>query len=90
MDFLSSLAAVLLVLGLLGGALLLLRSRGAASFHLPRLAAAGPRSMQVVERVTLGPQHALHLVRISGRSFVIVTSPTACQLLAQMEEGGGH
>ncbi len=98
MDFLSPLAAVVLVLGLLCGALLLLRNRGAASFRLPRLTASGPRSMEVVERVTLGPQHALHLIRISGRSFVIATSPTTCQLLARMEaqmeaqikEAGGH
>ncbi len=87
MDFIQPLAAVLLVLGLLCGVLVLLRNRGAATFQLPRLAASGPRRLEVLERVTLSPQHALHLVRISGRSFVIVTSPTTCQLLAQADEG---
>ena len=81
MDALQPIAAICLVLALLGGALFLLKKRGAASFHLPRLASSAPRRMEVLERVTLGPQHALHLVRVGDRSLLIATAPSACQLV---------
>ncbi|MES1257889.1 MAG: flagellar biosynthetic protein FliO [Acidobacteriota bacterium] len=81
MDVLSPLAAVVVVLALLGGALLLLKRRGAAVFHLPRRAGSGPRRMEVLERVALGPHHALHLVRIADRHIVVGTSPASCHLL---------
>jgi flagellar biogenesis protein FliO len=90
MDFIQPFAAVLLVLGLLCGLLWLLNRRGAATFRLPRLAGTEPRRLELLERVSLGPQHALHLVRISGKSLVIVTSPAACQIVSQMDEGAGH
>jgi flagellar biosynthetic protein FliO len=78
-------AAVVLVLALLGGSLFLLRKRGAAAFSFSRLASAGPRRMQVLERLPLGPQHALHIVRVSGREMVIATAPTSCRLLCAVE-----
>jgi flagellar biogenesis protein FliO len=83
MDLIQPFCAVLLVLGLLGGTLLFLKNKGAASFHLPRRASAGPRRMEVVERVALGPQHALHLVRVGNRSVVVATGPSSCQLLCE-------
>jgi flagellar biosynthetic protein FliO len=78
-------AAVVLVLALLGGALFFLRKRGAAAFSFSRLSSAGPRRMQVLERLPLGPQHALHIVRVGGRAVVVATTPTSCQLLCDME-----
>jgi flagellar biosynthetic protein FliO len=69
------------VLALLGGALFLLQRRGAAVFHLPRIAGSGPRRIEVLERVALGPHHALHLVRVADRYIVVGTSPSSCQLL---------
>jgi len=85
MDILQPMAAVVLVLALLGGSLFWLRKRGAAAFSFSRLSTAGPRRMQVLERLPLGPQHALHIVRVGGRAVVVATAPTSCQLLCDVE-----
>jgi len=77
MDAVQPLAAVVLVMALLGGVLVMLRRRGVVSFD----SRATARRMVVVERVALGPQHALHLVRTSGRLLLVATSPGSCQLL---------
>lgn len=76
MDAIEPIAAIVLVLALLGSALLLLKRRGVVSFP-----AQGVKKLEVVERVSLGPQHALHLVRVGGRCVLIGTAPTSCQLL---------
>lgn len=83
MDSMQPFFAIVLVMLLLGGALLLLRKRGAATFRLPRFAAAGPRRMEIVERLALSPHHALHLVRVGDRSIVIATAPSSCELLCE-------
>lgn len=84
MESLQPIAAVCLVLVLLGGTLLLLKKRGAASFRLPRMASSGPRRMEVLERVSLGPQHTLHLVRLGDKSMVVATAASSCQLLCEV------
>ncbi len=81
MDLIQPLTAIALVMTLLGGALFLLKKRGAASFHLPRIASSGPRRLEVLERVALGPHHALHLVRAGERFVLIATAPSSCQVL---------
>jgi flagellar biogenesis protein FliO len=82
MDFLQPLAAVGFVLALLGGALLVLKKRGVAAFHLPR--GGGERRLEAVERLSLGPQHALHLVKLDGRSILVATAPTSLQILGEV------
>jgi flagellar biogenesis protein FliO len=82
MDAVQPLAAVVLVMALLGGVLVMLKRRGVVSFD----AGAGARRMVVVERVALGPQHALHLVRTGGRLLLVATSPGSCQLLDHTSE----
>jgi flagellar biogenesis protein FliO len=74
MDLIQPLAAIVLVAALLGGALFLLKKRGGAP--LP-----GLRRLEVIERVSLGPQHALHLVRAGDRLVLIATAPSSCQVL---------
>jgi flagellar biogenesis protein FliO len=74
MDVVQPLAAIVLVMALLGGVLLILKKRGAASVSVSHW-------LEVVERVSLGPQHALHLVRAGGRVLLVVTGPNSCQLL---------
>jgi flagellar biogenesis protein FliO len=77
-------AAIVLVMGLLGGALLLLKRRGMASFQMPRLQSrlqGAPRKLEVLERVSLGPHHALHLVRAGERCILIATGQTSCQVV---------
>lgn len=76
MDVVNPLAAIILVLALLGGALLLLKKRGTAPFR-----GSAARRLEVVDRVSLGPQHSLHLVRADGRLLLVATSSTSCQLL---------
>jgi flagellar biogenesis protein FliO len=74
MDVVQPLAAIVLVMALLGGVLLILKKRGAVSVTVPHW-------LEVVERVSLGPQHALHLVRAGGRVLLVVTGPNSCELL---------
>jgi flagellar biogenesis protein FliO len=74
MDLIQPLAAIVFVAVLLGGALYLLKKRGGAG--LP-----GLRRLEVIERVSLGPQHALHLVRAGDRLVLIATAPASCQFL---------
>jgi len=80
MDTLQPIAAIVLVMALLGATLFLLRKRGAPAFRLPRVSAE-PRCLEVLERVSLGPQHALHLVRADGRRILVATAPNSCHLL---------
>jgi flagellar biogenesis protein FliO len=78
MDLIQSFAGVVLVMSLLGGALLVLKRRGLV---VPRLQSGGVRKLEIIERVSLGPHHALHLVRTGDRCVLIATSPSSCQLL---------
>ena len=78
MEVIQPFAAIVLVMSLLGGALLLLKKRSGATLRFP---AAGPRRLEVIERVSLGPQHALHLVRTGDHVVLIATAPNSCQLL---------
>jgi flagellar biogenesis protein FliO len=73
-------AAIFLVLVLLGGALVALHKRGAVSFP------GAAKNLEVIERVALGPQHALHLVRTGNRTLLIATGPQSCQVI----EAGGN
>ena len=80
-------AGVAVVLCLLGATLWWLRRRGYAP--------AGPgrkgRRLESLERLPLGPQHALHLVRIGRTLSVVSCSPGGCALLQTLpgEENGG-
>jgi flagellar biosynthetic protein FliO len=87
MEMIQPLLAVLLVLGLLCGALWFLRNRGAAGFQITR--SGGSKQMEVLERVSLGPHHALHLVRVGDQSLLVATSASAAQILEPNPTGGG-
>ena len=79
MDVMEQAAAVGAVLALLGGALWWLRQRGYAVPPVGRR--IGARRMECVERVALGPQQALHLVRLGDRALLVASSPAGCALL---------
>lgn len=81
MDLLQPFTAIALVLGLLAAALFVLRRRGAATFRFPGSAGSTAKQLEVLERVALGPQHSVHLVRVGGRCVLIGTAPSSCQLL---------
>lgn len=81
MQLTEQIGMVLLVFALLGGLLWFAKRRGLASFPMgPRRSGSG-RRLEVLERVPLTPQHALHLVRVSDRTVLIATAPSSCTLL---------
>lgn len=70
------------VLLLLASALWWLRRKGVL-----RYGARGPRkhAFQTVDRLMLGPQHSLHLVRLAGRGLLVGTSPAGCAVLERFD-----
>jgi len=79
MDVIQQTTAVAVVLGLLGATLWWLRRRGFATMALGRQPA--PRRLEALERVHLGPQHTLHLVRLGETTLLLATSPAGCVLV---------
>lgn len=75
MDLIQQFTAVGSVLGLLGAVLWLLQRK---QLILPR--GKRPREIEVVERVALGPQHNLALVRVKGGLLLIGTGPGVCEI----------
>lgn len=74
MDLLQQLAAVAMVLGLLGVTVWLLQRKRLT----PRRSAA--RQLEVVDRVSLSPQHSLSLVRVNGVMMLVGTGPGVCEI----------
>ena len=62
------LLAVSGVLLLMGVALWWLRSKGLAQYGMRPSSGARRRTLESMERLPLGPQHSLHLVRLAGRN----------------------
>ena len=77
---------VLIVLGLLCGALWALKRKGWASTGLRRKRDEGTPRLEVLDRLPLTQHHSLHLVRLADRTLLIGLSPNGCNLLesAQM------
>jgi len=84
MEVIGQLGSVGAVLALLGAALWWLRRRGSVAV-LPRR--AGGRLLKSLERLPLGPQHTLHLVRLGEEVLVVGCSPAGCALLGRMAIG---
>jgi len=72
--------AVIFVIGLLLAVLFALRKKGALTIAALQNGKPGKR-LELVERLALGPQQALHLVRAGDRCVLIATSPSSCQVL---------
>jgi flagellar biogenesis protein FliO len=85
MEGFQQVAAVLFVLGLLGGTLYWLRGKGAVTFAGKGFGRAGNRQMKSIERLPLTAQHSLHLVNVGGRTLLIAVSPGGCSLLETRE-----
>ncbi len=77
---------IFLVLALLVTTLWLLRRKGLASLNLslPRRS-AGPKEMELIERLTLTAHHSLHLVRVKDRVLLIGLSPSGCNTLTEVQ-----
>jgi flagellar biogenesis protein FliO len=83
MEIFTQAAAIVGVLVLLAGTLWALQRRGLAAFTMR----PGPaRRMQVVERLPLTTQHALHLVRVDGKVLIVASAPGGCTLLVDRPE----
>jgi flagellar biogenesis protein FliO len=81
MQLTEQIGMVLLVFALLGGLLWFAKRRGLASFPIGPRRGGHTRRLEVLERVPLTPQHALHLVRVSDRTVLIATAPSSCTVL---------
>jgi flagellar biogenesis protein FliO len=85
MEWIRQVLAVSGVLLLLGAALWWLRRKGLAQYGMRPSTGARKRTLESVERLALGPQHSLHLVRLAGRALLVGTSPTGCAVLESFE-----
>ncbi|SPE23295.1 hypothetical protein SBA3_1010010 [Candidatus Sulfopaludibacter sp. SbA3] len=81
MDTIQPILAAIFVLALLGGTLYWLRSKGLARFNGKGFSRQGTRQMQSLERLSLTPQHSLHLVSVGGRTLLIAVSPGGCSVV---------
>lgn len=86
MDFAQQIAFVIIVLAVLAIALKMARDRGLAKFTIPGRASR-PRRMEVLERLSLTPNHSLHLVTVDNRTVLVGVSPGGCQLLEKTPAG---
>ena len=77
MDLIRQLSAAGGVLALLAATLRWLGRRGIVR---PSGRAAA-RRLQSLERLALGPQHTLHLVRLGGTALLVASSPAGCSLV---------
>jgi flagellar biosynthetic protein FliO len=82
MEVIQQIAAVAVVLLLLGATLWVLRRRGLAGVSL-RNKSAG-RRIVCLERLPLGPQHTLHLVRVGDTELLLACSPSGCSLVERL------
>ena len=87
METIQQAGAVTLVLTLLLLTLWWLRKRGIAGSTQGSMLMRKPgaRRLESVERLPLGPQHALHLVRLGGAALLISSSASGCSLLHRAE-----
>jgi flagellar biogenesis protein FliO len=79
MDLMRQLGAVALTLGVLTAALWWLRRRGLLGAALPKK--SNGRRLQRIERLPLGPHHALDLVRLGERALLVASHPSGCSLI---------
>ena len=86
MELVQQAAAVVAVLGLLAATLWWLRRRGLAGVPLGRKSG---RRLECLERLPLGPQHTLHLVRLGETTLLLATSATGCALLEPLAYARG-
>jgi flagellar biosynthetic protein FliO len=85
MELVQELAAVAAVLALLAATLWWLRRRGFAAL-LPMKRAAG-RRLECLERLSLSPQHTLHLVRVGDTALLLASTPAGCALVQSLPWG---
>jgi len=83
MEWIRQVMAVSGVLLLFAWCLWWLRRKGLAGMRSP--GGSRKRRLEAVERLALGPQHSLHLVRLSGRGLLVGISPAGCAVLESFD-----
>ena len=78
LQLIRQVAGVAATMLFLAAAVWWLRRRGLVRIPSARRAA---RRLEAVERLPLGPQHTLCLVRIGGRGVLVGLSPSGCHVL---------
>jgi flagellar biosynthetic protein FliO len=81
MEAIQQFTAVAGVLLLLLAVLWWLRRRGFAAGATAKK--SGGRRLECLERLPLGPQHTLHLVRLEETTLLVATSPAGCSLVSR-------
>ncbi len=89
MELIRQLLALGLVFGLLALAVWLLRRQGLWRLGGCARAKKGLRRLEAVERLSLSPHHALHLVRVGERVLLIGVHSSGCTLLDSLPGQGG-
>jgi flagellar biogenesis protein FliO len=85
MGFVEQMAVVSAVLVLLASMLWVLRRRGFAAL-LP--VKKRERRLECLERLSLGPQHTLHLVRVDEGAWLLASTPGGCSLVPSLPDQG--
>jgi flagellar biosynthetic protein FliO len=83
MEMIDQVAAIAVVLGLLAAVTWWLRRRGLLQTASPRR--SGGRRLESLERLPLGPQQTLHLVRMGSRALLVAATPSGCALLDSVD-----
>jgi len=83
METIDQVAAIVVVLGLLAAVAWWLRRRGLLQTTSPRRSAG--RRLESLERLPLGPQQTLHLVRMGSRALLVATTSSGCTLLDSVD-----
>jgi flagellar biosynthetic protein FliO len=90
MEAIQQVLGVVAVLALLGGSLWWLRRKGLAQFAVRGPGGSRTKSMRVIERLALTPQHSLYLVRVADRTLLIAASPGGCSILDGVAESANE
>jgi flagellar biosynthetic protein FliO len=83
MELINQAAAVAAVLGALGAMAWWLRRRG--PLERPSFRKSSGKRLETLERLPLGPQQTLHLVRMGSRALLVAATPSGCSLLDSVE-----
>jgi flagellar biosynthetic protein FliO len=83
MELIDQVAAVVAVLGVLGVMAWWLRRRG--PLERPSFRKSSGRRLESLERLPLGPQQTLHLVRMGSRALLVAATPSGCALLDSVD-----
>jgi flagellar biosynthetic protein FliO len=81
MEMFQQLIIVAVILGGLCAAMWFLKRKGWARTTIRRSRGDGQPRLEVIDRLSLTPNHSLHLVRLADRTLLVGVSPNGCNLL---------